>query len=173
MSPAVARRKPEIESASVPAVAEAIARRHEADTAEKNRLLAAYRVLVKKAANNEPLTSADADSAVVAAHALGLHGDRLDRDVAALRQAQGHETAMADYKAASPACNARLLAIKAELVELHKTIASLRAEHHRLSVRGHIWLAHKQNHDEITKNNPHLFLDASEISDADWQKVRA
>lgn len=173
MSPTATRKKPELAASSIPAVAKAITRRHEADTAETNKLLAAYRRAVEKAAAGESIPAADADSAVVAAHRLGLKGDRLDRDVAAMRQAQAAERAMAEYAAATPASRARGLAIKAELDALEKKIKALRAEHYRLGVRHNVWLGHKHNLDELTDSHPHLFRDAAAIDEETWQRIRA
>lgn len=173
MSPAATRQKPELEASSIPAVAEAITRRHDADVAEKNKLLAAYRVAVTKAAKNETIRSTDADAAVVAAHALGLQGDRLDRDVQAMRQALTHEAGMAAYAAATPECVARSAKIKAELAELKQRVNALAAEGYRLGVRHHEWLAHKRNLDDIKNGNPHLFADAATIGEEAWRRIRA
>ncbi len=173
MSPTATRKKPELDASSIPAVAEAITRRHEADTAETNKLLAAYRRAVEKAAAGESSTAADADSAGVAAPRLCLKGDRRDRDVAAMRQAQAAERGMAEYEVATPACRARGAAIKVEIDELKKKLKSLEAEHYRLGVRHHEWLGHKTNLDEVSKSHPHLFLDAAKIDEESWRRIRA
>jgi len=172
VSPAATRRKPTLDASSIPAVAEAISRRHEADTAETNKLLAAYRRAVEKAAAGESISAADADSAVVAAHRLGLKGDRLSRDVAAMRQAEAAKRGMAEYEAATPACRARGAAIKVELDELEAKRRSLRSEAHRLSVRHNEWLGHKHNLDDLSKDYPHLFQAASAIDEETWRRIR-
>lgn len=172
MSPTATRKKPELDASSIPAVAQAITRRHEADEAETNKLLAAYRRAVEKAAAGEPITTADADSAVVAAHRLGLKGDRLDRDVLAMRQAQVAERGLAAYAEATPACRARSDAIKAELDELEAKRRSLRAESHRLGVRHYQYVNFTQQLREIKEANPQLFADAAEIDEAAWRHIR-
>ncbi len=172
MSPTATRKKPELDASSIPAVAEAITRRHEADVAEKNRLLAAYRLAVSKAASGEAIPTTDADAAVVAAHELGLKGDRLARDVLAMRQAQVAERGLAAYAEATPACRARSAAIKAELDELEAKRRSLRAESHRLGVRHYEYVNFTQQLREIKEANPQLFADAAEIDEAAWRHIR-
>jgi hypothetical protein len=158
---------------TLPAVAEALARRQAEEISVVNRNLSAYRLVVSKAATHEPLLATDADAAVIAAHALKIRPDRLVDDVASYRQALAYEAQMADYTSQSPARHARLAEIKRELEAVERLARDLRAEHHQLLVSGNVWIALRQNRDEIERNFPHLFKDAESLNAADWQRVRA
>ena len=172
MSPAAAKRKPE-ETTTIPAVAEALARRHADDAATLRRNLDAYKTAVVLAAKGEPIAAATADAAVVSAHSLKIKPERLDDDVAAMRQAIAYEKEMSDFTSQAPARHERLAEIKAELDVVERLGRELRAEHHRLLVAGHVWVAWKHSRDEIERRHPHLFKDALSLSDAEWQRVRA
>jgi hypothetical protein len=173
MSPAATKKKSPAETTTIPAVAEALARRQADDAATVNRNLDAYKLAVAKAARGEELAASDADAAVVAAHALKLKPERLDADVAAFRQALAYEKEMSDYAAKAPARHERLKEIKKELEAVERLARELRAEHHRLLVGGSVWIAWKHNRDEIERDFPHLFKTAASLSETAWQRIRA
>jgi len=173
MSPAVAKPKPEPKMTTAPEVAAAIQRQQDADTATTNKHLAAYREAVRLAATRQPILATVADSAVVAAHHLGLPAGRMDTDIAAMRTAVACERRMEDYTAKSADRQARSQAIRQELREAEQRLRALRAEAYRLSVAHTEWVNAKQQRDEVTQQRPHLFRDASQITEAQWRHVRA
>jgi len=173
MSPAVAKQRKADDTTTIPAVAEAIERKREAELELLNRRLAAYREAVTLAADGKPIPATVADSAVVAVHELRLRHDRLSDDVGVMTQARSLEKQMAEFEAGSPARHARLKEIKLELVAAERLLRDLRAEHHRLSVAGAAWVAWKTQRSELERDNPHLFRSAASMSDAEWQRVRA
>jgi hypothetical protein len=173
MSPATTKKKSPAETTTIPAVAEALARRQADDVAAVNRNLDAYKLAVSKAARGEELAAADADAAVVAAHTLKIKPERLDADVAAFRQALAYEKEMSDYTAKAPGRHERLQEIKKELQAVERLAKELRAEHHRLLVSGSVWVAWRQNRDQIEREYPHLFKNAESLSETDWRHIRA
>jgi hypothetical protein len=172
MSPAVAKRKAD-DTTSLPAVAEAIAQKREAELALTDRRLKAYREAVTLAADGKPIPATVADSAAVAAHELRLHHDRLARDVGTMKNALSLDRQMAEFEAGSAARNERLHELKQELIAAEKLIREMRAEQHRLSVAGAEWVAWKTRRNELEQENPHLFRPAADLSDAQWQRLRS
>ena len=172
MSPAVAKRKADEMTSTIPAVAEAIGRRREADIDLLNRRLADYCEAVTLAAEGKQIPATVADAAVVAAHELRLRHDRLEGDVAALALSRVLEKQMAEFKAGSSARRDRMAEIKLQLIAAEQLLRDLRAEHHRLSVAGSAWVAWNTQRSELERDNPHLFNTAAAMSDADWQRVR-
>lgn len=173
MSPAVAKRKFDADTITVPEVAAAIQRQQDADIASTNSHLAAYRAAVVYAAKGQPIPATVADAAVVAAQHLRLPASRMDADVAAMRTVLACEKRMADFKAQSPAQAARRLAIKEEIVEVTQRLRNLQGEAARLGVAHHEWIHAKHQRDEVEQQRPHLFRDAAELTDGQWQHVRA
>lgn len=174
MSPTLAKRKSEPNtSTNAPEVAAAIQRQQDADIATMNCHLAAWREAVIHAARGEPIPATVADSAVVAAQHLRLPASRMDADIAAMRTALDCDKRMADHTAKSPERAARLQAIKQELIDAQQRLRDLQAEGQRLSVAPHEWVNVKRLRDEVEQQRPHLFRDAAELTDAQWQHVRA
>ena len=174
MSPTLAKRKSEPNTITdAPEVAAAIQRQQDADIATMNRNLDAWRAAVIHAARGEPIPATVADSAVVAAQHLRLPASSMDADVAAMRTALDCDKRMAGHTAKSPERAARLRAVKQEILDTRQRLRDLEAEGHRLSVAHHEWVNAKYQRDEVEQQRPHLFRDAAELTDSQWQHIRA
>lgn len=172
MSPAVAKQKPAAITA-IPEVAAAIQRKQDADIATTNRYLEAYRAAVALAAKNEPIPATVADSGVVAAHALRFKPTRFEADVAALRQAASLDKQEAALRARTAGGKEEAIAIRDQLRELEVLRRELVAKQNRLNATGFEAAGIAQERQRLIADAPHLFRNAEELTDAQWNHARA
>lgn len=173
MSPAVAKRKPADTIAAIPEVAAAIQRQQDADIAATNKYLEAYRTAVALAARGEPIPATVADSAVVAANTLRFKPTRFEVDVAAMRQAAALDKQEASLRARTVAAKEESVAIRDQLRELEALRRELLAKQHRLIATGFEVAGISQERQRLVTDAPHLFRNAEQLSDAQWNHARA
>lgn len=135
-------------------------------------VLTRYVSMVRKAAES-PLSRADAVVAASVGYELGLPPDRFDRDVAIVRQEAALAKQLeADAKVASTS-RADGDADRAKLAALEKQVAEHRVAMQQRFNESFARQERRTQHGQMQAQHPHLFKPADQLTNAEWQAVRA
>lgn len=131
-----------------------------------------YAAMVRKAADGK-LSKAEALTAASIAYEMGLPADRFDRDVAVVKAERELIVQIEADDIEAAASRAKSAEFKARLAELEKAIRQTRMAARRSMGDALNRTQRKVDHATMRATNPHLFKPADELTDTDWNEVRA